>query len=58
MSKMNNYELHETATRMTDSYTPYTLARDLLQAQDHIEELEAQIEYLVNFNEQLISEGG
>ena len=41
---MNNYELHEQAQEMADKYSAYQLARFLLKEEEHVAELEAELE--------------
>ena len=40
---MNNYKLHEKAQELSDSRTAYNLARELLQAQQKIKDLQDEI---------------
>lgn len=46
MNKMNNFELHEQALNLSSVHTSYTLAKQLLQEKQELEELKEKYDQL------------
>lgn len=40
---MNNFEMHEKATELSDSVSPYMLARMVVELQDKVEALQVEL---------------